>query len=144
MGIKFFSLFRQHREPEPHPIDEACETLISSVESLGKEQRDELARQVGKLWNAFVLRFNGIDGYLSSSDEERSEYRTQLSEFVRRYEGLQGTPQEHIHLSVSLVMHYTSLLGRSGLREAERRLSSTAASLVDRASTLERRERQAA
>lgn len=144
MGINFFSLFRPRREPEPNPIDEACESLISSAESLGNEQRDELARQVSKLWNAFTLRFNGIDGYLDSSDEERSEYRSQLSEFVRRYEGLQGTPQEHIHLSVSLVMYYTSLLGRSGLRESERRLSSIVASLVDRANTLERRERQAA
>jgi hypothetical protein len=123
---------------KPDPIDEECERLVADIDALSQEQKTELTQQVGKLWNSFVSRFDGVDGFLEAPSEQRNAYHGQLADFAERYDHLRGTPQEYALLSVLATLRYTSLIGRNDISRGEKHLSTVVVDLINQARMLEK------
>jgi hypothetical protein len=73
--------FLASAEAKP-PVDrEEAETieLTEFLDRLGAVEKDEVAKDLTLLWDAFEQQFGGLDGFLAAGEQQKSEYFGRLA-----------------------------------------------------------------
>src|SRR5215217_3104264 len=70
-----------HWRKPPHVPDARTarlEALITEIGRLSVDQRAAVARGLSMLWQGFIAKFDGLDGFFECGFEERAEYLREL------------------------------------------------------------------
>ena len=88
------------------------EALVAEIGRLSVDQRAAVARGLSMLWQGFIAKFDGLDGFFECRFEERAEYLRELEsahQTMGRSEALAGS---RYSLSPSLMSLYVEALSR--------------------------------
>jgi hypothetical protein len=112
------------------------EAALTDVEALSPEQRPAVARGLALLWEAFVGKFEGLDGFLSSSAENRATYLAELRSATDRMSGSEPLANTRYSVGPTLLMVYLEALARHDMTPAARDLGRSVAALINEGTKL--------
>jgi hypothetical protein len=116
--------------------DNELDNLIAEIGELTPEQRAAVARGLAMLWNAFLSRFNGLDGYLEAHSADRAAYLQELRSAVERMNQSEKLSSSRYSRAPSLMGVYLESLVRRDSTAAGREFGQAVATLIEQGDKL--------
>jgi hypothetical protein len=131
-------LFTRKRADAP-PDQQRLESLTTELGSLTEEERGGVARGLAMLWDAFVGRFGGLDGFLSVDQQQRDGYVSELRSAVDRMSKVPALTASRYSLSPAVMLLYLERIASQDRSETARRFGNATAQLIERGRQLRSR-----
>ena len=137
-GLKEGDTRLKTRSEHVSPNEDAELTdLVTQIDALNAEERDEFSTAVWQLWSAFIAEFGGVGPFAETEPTVRSEYLSQMDDFAQRIAPHAArTAKGHLYTAVAAFRAYLTgwIVPPS---EPRRALGDRVASALDRGRSLE-------
>lgn len=94
----------------PQAVADAAPTRIASLlrefDGLQRSEKDEIAGALSRLWESFGNQFGGMDGFVTASEDRKSEYVTRLREAERQFASHTHATGRHLYFAVAMMVEY--------------------------------------
>jgi hypothetical protein len=127
---------RRKSRPVVPEVPDQAQIILADLDALDPTQRDAVARNLGLLWDAFVMEYGGVSGFLAEPVTHQNAYLAKLDAAARRMESSKASKSGHHYVSVALMKEYVSSFRSRSVAESAVQLSHRVASLIDRSREL--------
>jgi hypothetical protein len=110
--------------------------LVTHIEALDAERRDEFAKAIWQLWGAFIAEFGGVDAFAEAEPTVRNGYLSQLDNSAQRLAPHATSVKGYLYMAVAAFRAYLTgwIVPPS---EQRRALGDRVVSALDRGKSLE-------
>jgi hypothetical protein len=112
------------------------EALVAEIERLSVDQRAAVARGLAMLWQGFVAKFDGLDGFFERRFEERAEYLRELESGHETMSKSEALADSRYSLSPSLMSLYVEALSRRESAGISQKFGRAIAGLIEQGDEL--------
>jgi hypothetical protein len=129
-----FLITRWRRQPARALVEDGSdrlEALLAEIGEFSAEQRSSVARGLAMLWEAFVGRFGGLDGFMDSDSADRSAYLQSLQSSVEKMNENEALVRSRYSVSPKLMSLYLDSLLRRDRTVVAQRFGLAIATMID-------------
>jgi hypothetical protein len=109
---------------------------IAEIRDFTPEQRAAVARGLAMLWDAFLDRFNGLDGFLEADSADRAAYVQELRSAVERMNQSENLLRSRYSRAPGLMSAYLASLVRRDSTVVGREFGKAVATLIEQGDKL--------
>jgi hypothetical protein len=125
---------RWRGEPARAPEEDRTahlEALLAEIRDFTGEQRSSVSRGLAMLWEAFVGRFGGLDGFIQADSAARAAYLQSLQSSVDKMNENEALKRSRYSVSPKLMSLYLDSLLRRDRAVVARELALAVATMIE-------------
>jgi hypothetical protein len=112
------------------------EELVAEIGRLSVDQRAAVARGLSMLWQSFIAKFDGLDGFFECRFEERAEYLRELESAHQTMGRSEALADSRYSLSPSLMSLYVEALSQRESAGISQKFGRAIAGLIEQGDEL--------